>query len=75
MSYHPNPNRAFKNPSLKATREFRSFKCELPILPAWHPANKLYTFLHHNMGPEDWLHCAAGKQTQVRLDNKLYVTS
>ena len=41
------PNVAFKNPSLKAIREFRSFEHELPILLAW-PCNKCCTFLHYN---------------------------
>lgn len=35
-TWHPLPYLTFKNPSLKAIGEFRSFEHELPIL-AWHP--------------------------------------
>ena len=39
------PNAAFKNPSLKAMREFRSFEYKMLILLAWCPAvNALLSF-------------------------------
>ena len=47
---HPStlsPNTVFKNPCLKAIREFSSFEHELPVLLAWFPANKLFAANTH----------------------------
>ena len=38
-------------------------------LPAWCPANKSCTFLHHNPMWVDWLCCMSGKWTQVQFSN------
>ena len=41
----PLPHTVFKNPSLKALGEFRSFENELPVLLAWCPAmNSVHSF-------------------------------
>lgn len=63
------PNVAFRNSSLEVIGESGSFEQELPVLLAWCPANKCYTFLQHNLVSVEWLYCAAGEWTQVQFGN------
>ena len=56
MSWYPvtlSSHTVFKNPTLKAIREFRSFEHEMPILPVW-PSNK-HAFLYDNPVLAAWL--------------------
>ena len=56
--YSPLPHTAFKTPSLKAFREFRSFEHELPVHPpCLVPCNKWWTLFLQNPVSVDWLDC------------------
>ena len=63
VPYDPLPHTVFKNPSLKALGEFRSFENELPVLLAWCPAINTM-FLPHKSVSVDWLFCTLSEQNQ-----------
>ena len=60
------PNLAFKNPSLKAIKEFGSFEHLLALLLEW-PCSKHCTFLYHNPISVDWFYSKKANEPKFRL--------